>query len=34
MLRQGDSHVFKKYSEMKLEALQKVNRQADELERS
>ena len=38
MLRQGDSHVFKKYSQMKLqmklEALQKMNRRANELERS
>jgi integrase len=35
MLRQGDSQVFKKYSQMKLqmkrEALQKLNRQANEM---
>jgi len=35
LLRQGDSAVFKKYSQMKLqmkrEALQKLNRQANEL---
>jgi len=35
MLRQGDSHVFKKYSQMKLqmkrEALHKLSRQANEL---
>jgi len=35
LLRQGDSQVFKKYSQMKLqmkrEALQKMNRQANEL---
>ena len=34
MLRQGDAKVFKKYSQMKLqmkrEALEKINRQADE----
>ena len=34
MLRQGDAKVFKKYSQMKLmmkrEALQKINRQANE----
>ena len=38
LLRQGDSMVFKKYSQMKLqmkrEALQKLNRRANELERS
>src|SRR3984957_10499506 len=37
-LRQGDSQVFKKYSQMKLqmkrEALQKMNRQANEVGRS
>ena len=37
LLRQGDSQVFKKYSQMKLqmkrEALQKLNRQANELGR-
>ena len=36
MLRQGDAKVFKKYSQMKLqmkrEALQKINRQANESE--
>jgi hypothetical protein len=35
MLRQGDSQVFKKYSQMKLqmkrEALAKLNRQANEM---
>jgi len=35
MLRQGDSQVFKKYSQMKLqmkrEALAKINRQANEM---
>jgi hypothetical protein len=35
LLRQGNSMVFKKYSQMKLqmkrEALQKLNRQANEL---
>jgi uncharacterized protein YbjQ (UPF0145 family) len=35
MLRQGDSQVFKKYSQMKLqmrrEALEKLNRQANEM---
>lgn len=35
MLRQGDSQVFKKYSQMKLqmkrEALDKINRQANEM---
>jgi integrase len=35
LLRQGDSHVFKKYSQMKLqmkrEVLQKMNRQANEV---
>jgi len=34
MLRQGDAKVFKKYSRMKLqmkrEALEKINRQANE----
>lgn len=34
MLRQGDAEVFKKYSQMKLqmkrEALEKINRQANE----
>ena len=34
MLRQGDARVFKKYSQMKLqmkrEALEKINRQANE----
>ena len=34
MLRQGDAKVFKKYSQMKLqmkcEALEKINRQANE----
>ena len=38
LLRQGDAKVFKKYSQMKLqmkrEALQKLNRQADESSRS
>jgi len=38
LLRQGDSQVFKKYSQMKLqmkrEALQKMSRQANELGRS
>jgi integrase len=38
LLRQGDSMVFKKYSQMKLqmkrEALQKLNRQANELGKS
>jgi integrase len=38
LLRQGDSRVFKKYSQMKLqmkrEALQKMSRQANELGRS
>jgi integrase len=37
LLRQGDSAVFKKYSQMKLqmkrEALEKLNRQANELEK-
>ena len=37
LLRQGDSQVFKKYSQMKLqmkrEALQKMNRQASEVGR-
>jgi hypothetical protein len=35
LLRQGDAQVFKKYSQMKLqmkrEALEKLNRQADEI---
>ena len=35
LLRQGDSQVFKRYSKMKLqmkrEALQKINRQANEM---
>ena len=35
MLRQGDAQVFKKYSQMKLqmkrEALEKINRQANEM---
>jgi integrase len=31
MLRQGDSQVFKKYSQMKREALEKLNRQANEM---
>jgi len=35
MLRQGDSQVFKKYSQMKLqmkrEALDKINRRASEM---
>jgi hypothetical protein len=35
MLRQGDAHVFKKYSQMKLkmkrEALEKLNRHANEM---
>jgi hypothetical protein len=35
MLRQGDSQVFKKYSQMKLqmkrEALDKINRRANEM---
>ena len=30
LLRQGDATVFKKYSEMKREALQKTNRHANE----
>jgi integrase len=38
MLRQGDSQVFKKYSQMKLqmkrEALEKLNRQANEMKTS
>jgi hypothetical protein len=38
LLRQGDAKVFKKYSQMKLqmkrEALQKLNRQANESRRS
>ncbi len=36
MLRQGDAQVFKKYSQMKLqmkrEALEKINRQANEMQ--
>jgi len=32
MLRQGDAQVFKKYSQMKLEALEKMNRQASEMQ--
>jgi hypothetical protein len=35
LLRQGDAKVFKKYSQMKLqmtrEALEKINRQANEV---
>jgi len=35
MLRQGDTQVFMKYSQMKLrmkrEALEKINRQANEM---
>jgi hypothetical protein len=35
LLRQGDSQVFKRYSQMKLqmkrEALEKINRQANEM---
>lgn len=38
LLRQGDAKVFKKYSQMKLmmkrEALQKINRQANEQEKN
>jgi hypothetical protein len=38
LLRQGDAKVFKKYSQMKLqmkrEALQKINRQANEQHKS
>ena len=30
LLRQGDAKVFKKYSQMKREALAKLNRQANE----
>jgi len=30
LLRQGDAKVFKKYSQMKREALEKMNRSADE----
>jgi hypothetical protein len=30
LLRQGDAKVFKKYSQMKREALQKLNRKANE----
>jgi integrase len=31
LLRQGDSKVFKKYSQMKREALKKINRRANEM---
>jgi len=31
MLRQGDAQVFKKYSQMKREALEKLNRRASEM---
>jgi hypothetical protein len=35
LLRQGDTHIFKKYSQMKLqmkrEALEKINRRANEM---
>jgi len=31
MLRQGDAQVFKKYSQMKREALEKLNRRANEM---
>ena len=31
MLRQGDAQVFKKHSQMKREALEKMNRQASEM---
>jgi hypothetical protein len=31
LLRQGDSQVFKRYSQMKREALEKINRQANEM---
>ena len=35
LLRQGDSHIFKKYSQMKpqmkREALEKINRRANEM---
>jgi hypothetical protein len=31
MLRQGDAQVFKKYSQMKREALEKINRQASQM---
>ena len=31
MLRQGDAQVFRKYSQMKREALEKMNRQASEM---
>jgi hypothetical protein len=38
MLRQGDSQVFKKYSQMKLqmkrEALDKINRRASEMSKA
>jgi len=38
LLRQGDSQVFKRYSQMKLqmkrEALEKINRQANEMPRN
>ena len=30
LLRRGDAKVFKKYSQMKREALQKLNRQANQ----
>jgi hypothetical protein len=31
MLRQGDAQVFKKYSQMKREDLEKLNRRASEM---
>jgi integrase len=31
LLRQGDSQVFTRYSQMKREALEKINRQANEM---
>jgi len=31
LLRQDDSHIFKKYSQMKREALEKMNRRANEI---
>jgi deoxyribodipyrimidine photolyase len=34
LLRQGDAKVFKKYSQTKREALQKLNRYANESSRS
>jgi hypothetical protein len=38
LLRQGDSHIFKRYSQMKLGmkrgALEKINRQANEMPRN